>query len=129
MCLSIQDFRCVLTGYCISLKGGCHKFQYLDHKSSWHWDCWKNSFLKKLLQKLQDFFLFFLGLKFYSIGVSPTTKFYSILAPPTTKFYYVLVSPTTKFYSISVFPTTALVAQARLGGYFHRAVVGNTEME
>ena len=22
--------------------GGCHNFQYFDHKSSWHWDWWEN---------------------------------------------------------------------------------------
>ena len=49
------------------LKGGCHDFQYLDHKFSWHWDWWKNV-KKKLLEKLpENFIKFFSGLKFYSI--------------------------------------------------------------
>ena len=27
------------------LKGGCHNFQYLKHKSSWHWNWWENIYI------------------------------------------------------------------------------------
>ena len=76
--------------------------------------------LKKILEKLpENLRIFFSGLKFYSIWVSPTTKFSYISASPTTKFSSVSVSPKIKFYSILLSPTTALVAQAWLGGYIH----------
>jgi hypothetical protein len=26
----------------IFIKGGCHNFQYFDHKSIWDWDWWEN---------------------------------------------------------------------------------------
>ena len=35
-------------GLYFNLMGGCHNFQYFDHKSSWHWDWWENVKKKKL---------------------------------------------------------------------------------
>ena len=56
-----------------SLKGGCHDFQYLDHKCSWHWDWMENVFKK--------FYL-----KFYSILVSRQLNFTPFWRPRQPNF-------------------------------------------
>ena len=70
---------------------------------NFHLNLWGN-----VLRKIGLKNWIFIGLKFYSVSVSPTTKFYSIYVSATTKFYSISVSPTTKFYSIWMSPTTAL---------------------
>ena len=85
-------------------------------------NCW-------LLKIPENFIISFLGLKFFSIWVSPTTEFYSISDSATIKFYFVSVYPTTKSYSISVFPTTAQWIYHPSHAWATKAVVGDTKME
>ena len=106
----------------LDLKGGCHDFQYFNHKSSWHWDWWKN-ILKKYLKNFQIILsIFFSALKFYNLillqfGIADNQILPRFGVPDKQILLHFGV------------PTTTLVAQAWLGGYIHWAVVGATEMD
>ena len=43
------------------LKGDCRDFQYLDHKSSWHWDWWE--YVKKNTLKTSRKFNYFFSIE------------------------------------------------------------------
>ena len=71
----------------ITLKGGCHDFQYLDHKSSWHWDWWENVFKKCYLNIFQKIWLnFFQDWNFTPFGCPRQSNFTPFWRPRQPNF-------------------------------------------
>ena len=69
------------------LKGGCHNFQYFDHKSSCHWDCWENV-KKNSLKNPRKFNLIFLGIEILLRRVVPTTNFLLHFSVPNNQILF-----------------------------------------